>query len=1060
MPPVSASREEEARLADARAEFIGSLPRRLETLRAALRQAEEAPADADRVNGLLRRAHAVGSAARVLGFASVAEALAEAERAVRKGPAGGGGSPFQEVSRALDLLPSLVLGAPAAARSTEARARGLPEGWPLSALVFGPRTLADALTSSEQGARIECESAADVTGALELARIMGPDVIVADGDDPQAQEFVTRLLGEALIEPVPIVVVASFDNPENSARFVELGAARVLPKPYGPDTLRRTVEELRERAEKPKGAPAPLGDISVAELSERIAAEFKRGLVDALDSSSPNAAVPLGEGHDVLAAVWGAVTRVRELVTLRSEGGLRFEPIGPEGAVPVAAFSSSERRAGERAPSRSREGAGVSLQGRRIVVADDDPAVVWFMSGLLKAVGVEVLEAHDGRRALELVFDAWPDAVISDVLMPKLDGFSLCHEIKRDVAVRDVPVILLSWKEDLLQRVRELGAAADGYLRKEAAASTVVERVREVLRPRARVEERVAGGGEVRGRLDGLTPRLILELACRDRRDVRISLRDAAFLFEAQIRRGQLVALTRSSADGKFVRGPAVLGSLLGAGAGRFVVEPDSSQVPSELRGTLREILTDPIARARASLGAVSAASLVRLRRLEVDRALVEPYLACTPEPAAGVARRVLAGESPAELVLSGSVPPQLLEVVLSDMARRDAVAKPELDPAPIVPTSVPPLAPAPAREMEPAPALAEGPAKPADEAELGAREVPLTSAQAELAADEPAAEAISPPPEAASDRPAAEQVSPPPAAAAEASADDAERSPPSTPAGGPPSNDRELSELVGGFDELDGDDVRTATPAGHRESPEPAAKGAERLPFDAQVTPAADPTEPLFNFGEPAVETLEGMGVAPVSAPEPSPDAPPQSLGVPVEPSRLPTIRPAERDEKKRRERADKREASWVAVIFRTLLAGAVAFGVTSWLILPLFSRGEREAVDAEPAASAAAPGPAPAASAPPLLQSEELEPPEGIELQPGYGLLEVETAGPDPVYVDEAFVGRGPMRRVPLPAGRHSVEVRGEPLPSRIEVSLAAGRRVRIPAAGAAAPAASAPR
>src|SRR5690606_16409594 len=161
------------------------------------------------------------------------------------------------------------------------------------------------------------------------------------------------------------------------------------------------------------------------------------------------------------------------------------------------------------------------------------PAVVWFMSGLLKAVGVEVLEAHDGRRALEKTFDAWPDVVVSDVLMPKLDGFSLCHEIKRDVVVRDTPVILLSWKEDLLQRVRELGAGADGYLRKEAAASAVVERVREVLRARARVEERIQSGGEVRGRLDGLTPRLVLALACREERDVRVSVRDAAFLFEA-----------------------------------------------------------------------------------------------------------------------------------------------------------------------------------------------------------------------------------------------------------------------------------------------------------------------------------------------------------------------------------------------------------------------------------------------------------------------------------------------------------------------------------------------
>ena len=46
--------------------------------------------------------------------------------------------------------------------------------------------------------------------------------------------------------------------------------------------------------------------------------------------------------------------------------------------------------------------------------------------------------------------------IVSDILMPGLDGFALCREIKRDVALSDVPVILLSWKEDLLQRVREL----------------------------------------------------------------------------------------------------------------------------------------------------------------------------------------------------------------------------------------------------------------------------------------------------------------------------------------------------------------------------------------------------------------------------------------------------------------------------------------------------------------------------------------------------------------------------------------------------------------------------
>ena len=117
-----------------------------------------------------------------------------------------------------------------------------------------------------------------------------------DGDEPSARKFVLDLHADALIEPVPIVVVGSFDNPESTAAFVEIGAARVLPKPCSPDTLRRTVEELREQASKPRAGREPLGDLTVAGLSDRIAAEIRRGLVESLDGGSPNSTVPLGEG--------------------------------------------------------------------------------------------------------------------------------------------------------------------------------------------------------------------------------------------------------------------------------------------------------------------------------------------------------------------------------------------------------------------------------------------------------------------------------------------------------------------------------------------------------------------------------------------------------------------------------------------------------------------------------------------------------------------------------------------------------------------------------------------
>lgn len=1089
MPPAPGPREEEARLTGARAEFAGSLPRRLETLRSALAAAEQDPSDTDRVKGLLRRVHAVGSAARVLGFASVAEALAEAERSVRQAAAAGKPAPFDEISRSFDVLPSLVLGAAVSLRGPETRGRPMAPTWPTSVLLLGSQALADAIADPEGTPPVECERLSEAARLVELAHIVGPDVVVVDGDQEGAREAVQKLLGDELIEPTPVIVVGGFAQPEMAAAFVELGVARVLPKPCSPDTLKRSIDELRERASRPRPVREPLGELSMNALAERIAGEFKRGLVDALEASAPNTRVALGEGHDVLAAVWGAVARVRELVTLRSSGTLRFEQTGPEGGVPIAAWMGGERRAGERAGSNVRDAAGVSLQGRRILVADDDPAVVWFMAGLLRAVGVEVLEAHDGKKALELAFEHWPDAIVSDVLMPKLDGFSLCHEVKRDVALRDVPVILLSWKEDLLQRVRELGASADGYLRKEAAASAVVERVREILRARARVEERMAAGGEVRGRLDGLTPRLVLELACRGERDARVSVRDAAFLFEAQIRRGKLVSLSRSAPDGSFLRGSAVLGSLLGAGAGRFSVEPDASHCRAELSGSLFEVLREPIANARAALRAVSAEGLLRLDRVELDKPLLETYLACTPEPAAFVTRRLLEGQSPREMILSGTVSAHLLEVVLSDIARRGGVLSvvpaPGLSVRPIPTQSSAPPAAAPGGEP------AQNAAAPGGEPAQTTAELPGVSSGS--SADE------------------TPSTLGPSVSIAVESADlhDAVTHPlPSVKSSSAPASSDRL-RVEGAAENL---------PLNHDQTPSEAGDSQPMLVFGEETlqgigdgvavtrsdAPAPNPTksdqselnaERRDLLGEPATAAADSLPPQKKvsSAPPVSSSNPPVMIGEQLEPDTSPAIPAAKRrdtprapggpDSKQPDSKSEARSSQpsssppgtpaqpgtekkggWGGLLLRSAVAGGVAFFLTTWVIVPMFSSEKDGAPPAAKVEEAPAPAPVPAPSvesAPVAagLTVEELEPPHGMELAQGQGMIEIEIAGPDPIYVDDAFVGLGPMRRVAAAAGAHSVQIKGEHPRSPLELKVSAGKRARVTETGAgnAAPAVS---
>ena len=508
-----------------------------------------------------------------------------------------------------------------------------------------------------------------------------PDVIVVDADADGAEALVETLLSDATTDEIPLVLVGSWETPEQASRYVALGVARCLPRPLSPGALRRACAQVApglvgERFDA-------IGETTLDELGARLSEELHQGLCDsAADDFVRRKRVDIGDGSDVLTVLWDAVGRIRELVTVKSAGELRFRNNGPHDALPNASWLSrtTRREQSDRAASINevrQACAEKSLEGCTIVVAEDDLSTNWFLTGVLREAGATVYDALDGNAALDHAFRHVPDVVLSDVVMPQLDGFALCRAIKRDVLLRGTPVLLLSWKADLLQRVQELGAGADGYLLKEATGASLLQRVREVMYPRRSVAQRLAAGGTVRGRLDSLTPYGLLQLVCRLRPESRVTLRDAVDLFEVELRGGRPVRASQTG-GGRTVNGLEALTALVAMSVGRFGVDSasDSAIVSFELEGELEELLGGAIAHVRAAQSLLAGPNLLRVERVVLDDDRMKARLEATPEPARGLLRALSAGASPAELIRTAKTATDLLERVLADAARHSGIAQ------------------------------------------------------------------------------------------------------------------------------------------------------------------------------------------------------------------------------------------------------------------------------------------------------------------------------------------------------------------------------------------------
>ena len=119
---------------------------------------------------------------------------------------------------------------------------------------------------------------------------------------------------------------------------------------------------------------------------------------------------------------------------------------------------------------------------KKILIVDDEPNVRRLLHTILGKT-FDVLEAEDGRQAIEMTNSQKPDVVLMDMMMPKMDGLTACHMIKNDPATKSIPVIMVTAIGFELNVKLSQQMGASGYVTKPFSSEDLLGKITQVLAP-------------------------------------------------------------------------------------------------------------------------------------------------------------------------------------------------------------------------------------------------------------------------------------------------------------------------------------------------------------------------------------------------------------------------------------------------------------------------------------------------------------------------------------------------------------------------------------------------
>ena len=133
----------------------------------------------------------------------------------------------------------------------------------------------------------------------------------------------------------------------------------------------------------------------------------------------------------------------------------------------------------------------------RLLVVDDEQGIVDFIRLGMRYEGFRVEDAGDGVQGLDMAQRLRPDVIVLDIMLPGLDGLEVCRRLRASEATSDIPILMLTAKDEVRDRVTGLESGADDYLTKPFSFEELLARVRALLRRHQRIAAAGGPGGRV-----------------------------------------------------------------------------------------------------------------------------------------------------------------------------------------------------------------------------------------------------------------------------------------------------------------------------------------------------------------------------------------------------------------------------------------------------------------------------------------------------------------------------------------------------------------------------------